>query len=324
VATEILLPQRGMGMSEATIVCWHRNEGDYVKEGEPLVQIESSKATEEIVAPISGVVAEIRCRAGEVVEVGKVLAVIAGADERGGAVSIAAAGTPDGGEEQESRRSSRVQPLSSVRRVIAQRMLASLQSSAQLTLHTQADVTATVERRAVMVAHSGVTYTDILVKVVADAMAKHPIMGAVWDEDSILLPEHVDIGVAMAVDDGLVVPVVRDADQKSLKEVSADMSALLEKARNGQLVAQELSGGVFTITNLGMYCVDAFTPILNPPQTAILGVGRIAKKPSVVNDRIVPRSMIGLSLTFDHRVVDGAPAAAFLNVISSALEEARF
>ncbi|MGI8915767.1 MAG: 2-oxo acid dehydrogenase subunit E2, partial [Chloroflexota bacterium] len=128
------------------------------------------------------------------------------------------------------------------------------------------------------------------------------------------------VGVAVAVERGLLVPVVRHADQKALDAVSAELGALVEHARAGTPSMDALQGGTFTITNLGAFEVDGFTPIINPPQCAILGVGRIMKKPAVVQDQIVVRQLLTLSLTFDHRIVDGVPAAAFLPDVKRAIE----
>jgi pyruvate dehydrogenase E2 component (dihydrolipoamide acetyltransferase) len=129
------------------------------------------------------------------------------------------------------------------------------------------------------------------------------------------------VGVAVALEpEGLVVPVLRDADTRSLRELTADLLRLADKARQGRLSPDEMQGGVFTLTNLGAYRIDGFTPIINPPETAILGVGRIADKPAVVDGRVEPRTQCTLSLSFDHRVVDGAPAAAFLARLAELLE----
>jgi pyruvate dehydrogenase E2 component (dihydrolipoamide acetyltransferase) len=204
-------------------------------------------------------------------------------------------------------------PLRGMRRTIAERMWKSLQSTAQLTVTAEADVTALVERRAQLAAQSNVTYTDMLIESVAAALRDHPRLRVTAEGETIQPHEEIHIGIAVAVDDGLIVPVIRDADRKSLAEIATASRALAERARNGTLGVEEVSGGTFTITNLGMYGVDAFTPILHLPQVAILGVGRIVQKPAVYEGQIAIRSMMTLSLTFDHRIVDGAPAAAFLH-----------
>jgi pyruvate dehydrogenase E2 component (dihydrolipoamide acetyltransferase) len=322
---EVLLPQRGMGMREATIVRWFKVEGDYVQEGEPLVEVETSKVTEQIASPASGVISKIFYSVDEQVEVSEVLATIV--PERQATATESVVPTPavtkEEAREPEATPTDRLK-LTNIRRRTAERMLASLHTTAQLTLHTEVDVTKTVEKREAIKSERGVTYTDIMVRVVAAALKNHPVMNGVWSDDSILLPGHINIGVAVAMGEGLLVPTIRNADRKSLTQIHAEVDSLTEKARNGTLKVEELVDGTFTISNLGMYRVDTFTPILNPPQTGILGVGRIIKKPFVVNDQIEIRSLMGLSLTFDHRVVDGASAASFLDEIAMTLEAAQF
>jgi pyruvate dehydrogenase E2 component (dihydrolipoamide acetyltransferase) len=165
-----------------------------------------------------------------------------------------------------------------------------------------------------------VSYTDVLVKAVAEALTEYSIINSTLEKDQIKVFENVNVGVAVAIEAGLVVPVIRNADKKSLKEVSSTLKELVEKARNGKLTKEEFSDGTFTITNLGMFGVDVFTPIINPPETAILGVGRIVEKPVVMDKKIVVKPLMQLSLSFDHRVVDGAPAAQFLRKVKEIIE----
>jgi pyruvate dehydrogenase E2 component (dihydrolipoamide acetyltransferase) len=160
----------------------------------------------------------------------------------------------------------------------------------------------------------------VLIKAVAKALTEHSIMNSTLEKDQIKIFEDVNVGVAVATTAGLVVPVIHNADRKSLKEVSSALKELVEKAREGKLTREELSGGTFTATNLGMFGVDVFTPIINPPETAILGVGRIVEKPVVVGKKIVVKPVMQLSLSFDHRVVDGAPAAQFLQKVKEIIE----
>ena len=217
-------------------------------------------------------------------------------------------------------------PMDGIREIIAERMTMSVQTNASVTLHTEVDATAFVELRGMLndklqAREVSLTYTDLLVKVVANALREHPRLNATLTDEGIHLLPEVNIGVAVALEDGLVVPVVRNADKERLSEISAQVRSFAERARNNQLTPGELQGGTFTITNLGNFGIDAFTPIINPPESAILGVGRILKKPVVHNDEIVIRSMLTLSLTFDHRVVDGAPAAQFLQTVSGYIQD---
>jgi len=211
-------------------------------------------------------------------------------------------------------------PLRGRRKAIAEHMLRSLQSTAQLTITTEDDVSALVARRQRWQAEFSLTYTDLILEAAASALRTHPRLNATFQAG--LLQEHgeVHIGLAVALDDGLVVPVIRNADRKTLREIAAESLALAEKARRGTLGVDDVSGGTFTVTNLGMYGVDAFTPVLHTPQIAVLGVGRILDKPAVHEGRVAPRAMMVLSLTFDHRVVDGAPAAVFLRSVVEHLQ----
>jgi len=224
-------------------------------------------------------------------------------------------------------RSSQLVPTSRIRRLIAQRMTESIHTTASVTLTTEADATEFVALRERLKATLGSrnlpvpSYNDLLIKLVAVALQNHPNLNATWQENEILLHQSVHVGLAVDTPEGLLVPVVRDAHTKSVRQIAADTHALIAAAQSRSLGPDDLTGGTFTVTNLGMYNIDAFTPIINLPQCAILGVGRIVAKPAVVNDEVVPRKMMALSLTFDHRVVDGAPAARFLDAIREFVEE---
>lgn len=220
-----------------------------------------------------------------------------------------------------SNKSSDTIPLSGMRAAIAKRMHQSLQEMAQLTLHTEADVTELVALRTRLKEKHPITYTDLLVKASAKALQEHPHLNATLKDDTIHLLPEIHIGMAVALESGLIVPVIKNADQQSLADLARERARLIERATSNQLTSAEFSGGTFTITNLGTYDIDAFTPIVNPPEIAILGVGRIVEKVVIVEGKIAQRSMITLSLSFDHRLVDGAPAAAFLQSIKRHLEQ---
>ena len=210
-------------------------------------------------------------------------------------------------------------PLRGMRKVIAERMHKSLTDTAQLTITTEVDVTQLIERREEVRRQFNTTYNDFIIQACAHALLQHPRMNASLEGDAIQLHGAVHVGFAVALDEGLIVPVVHDADKKPLKTIAQEARALAEKARAGRLKLEEVSGGTFTVSNLGMAGVDAFTPILNSPQTGILGVGRIVDKPVIYQGEIARRSMLVLSLTFDHRVIDGAPAGAFLGSVADLL-----
>lgn len=213
-------------------------------------------------------------------------------------------------------------PFLGMRQAIAEQMVHSLQSMAQVTLTTKADVTELVATREALAVRWGrkASYTDFLVKAVVGALQKHPLLGAKLEGDEIVLPTEWNIGVAVALEDGLIVPVIRHADTLSVLQIGDRMKDLAQRARENALNVDEVTGATFTITNLGMFGVDAFTPIINPPEVAILGVGRIFEEPAFVGGQIVPRSRMVLSLTIDHRIVDGAPGAAFLQTLVQLLE----
>jgi pyruvate dehydrogenase E2 component (dihydrolipoamide acetyltransferase) len=218
-------------------------------------------------------------------------------------------------------------PLTGVRKIIAERMGASVHTSARVTLVMEVDASEFVKARNRLkdryTKEWGFApgYNDLLAKIVAGALRKYPYMNARLTPTAI---EHLAaVNVAMAVDTerGLLVPVIKDADQKSLQTLGADFRAMVDRARAGRSLPDDLAGGTFTITNLGMYDVDAFTPVINLPEAAILGVGRIAQKPVAVGGEIVIRDMWTLSLVFDHRLIDGAPAAKFLQYIKQVIED---
>ena len=206
-------------------------------------------------------------------------------------------------------------PMRGMRKTIAERMSQSLREAAQLTVTSEADVTAAVELRERLVRQFDFTYGDLLLQAVARALLRHPRMNARLTGDAIAVMSQVNVGMAVALEDGLIVPVVMEADKRPLREIAAMTRDLGERARAGKLRLEEVSGGTFTITNLGTFGVDAFTPIINTGETGILGVGRIVEKPVVHRGEIARRSMMTLSLTFDHRLIDGAPAAQFLQTV---------
>jgi pyruvate dehydrogenase E2 component (dihydrolipoamide acetyltransferase) len=207
-------------------------------------------------------------------------------------------------------------------------MAASARSVARVTLHLEADLTEAARFRTQLApefARLGVAklpWDAILARAAGLALVDHPAVNAQWiDGQGILRQSAAHVGVAVALEpEGLLVPVLKDAHSRGLRELAGTLLTLVEKARAGRLSAEEMQGGTFTITNLGAYRIDGFTPIRNPPETAILGVGRIAEKPVVVEHRVEARTMCTLSLSFDHRVVDGLPAAAFLSRLAELLE----
>ncbi len=217
----------------------------------------------------------------------------------------------------------RVEPLTPMRRAIAERLSAWLGSTAQVTLTTEADVTALAAllERLSQGSQRRASYAEAVVRALALALHNHPAVGARWTEAGLAYSDRYDIGIAVALPDGLITPVVRDADRKDLAGLGREIAEFAERARAGGLIPADVEGGVLSVTNLGAYRIDGFTPLLNPPQTAILGMGRARWRAAVVDGAIVPRLLMVLSLTFDHRVIDGAPAADYLTEVVKLLEE---
>jgi pyruvate dehydrogenase E2 component (dihydrolipoamide acetyltransferase) len=339
--TEILMPRLGWDMKVGSVAEWVKREGEEVSAGDIICLISGDKATSELEAPEAGRL-HVPADApppGVEVPVGTVLAYLLGPGEaapNGGARRVVAtprarraaaalgldwrsmAGSGRGGRilERDVQRASPA-PLTGLRRVTAERVELSARTVAPVTLTTEADATALTRLRDQSAAEQREvpSITDLLVHITALALAEHPALNA----------SHTEIHIAVAVDteSGLVAPVVRDANTRSVNQISQETQRLIEAARNGRLAPEDVAGATFTITNLGMYEIDAFTPIVNLPQSAILGVGRIVARPVVTDEsseKIEVRRMLALSLTFDHRFVDGAPAARFLQRLKHLIE----
>lgn len=217
-------------------------------------------------------------------------------------------------------------PFQGMRKTIADRLTRSYQTAVHVVVMVEVDMTAATKKRLDLLqgieraTGSKLTFTAILVQVVAKSLRKHPIVNSRLDGDHIKIFKSINLGVAVALDSGLIVPVLHDADKKTLEEITTHLARVTEKARNGSLVLDEVSGGTFTITNLGMFGVHTFIPIINPPESAILAAGLIEDKPVVVNGQIAIRPRMNLTLVFDHRVLDGAGAAKFLRTLKEELE----
>ena len=382
MATDIRLPQWGMGMIEGEITQWYKAEGDSVAEGEPLAEVEAAKVTADLVAPAAGTLIRILVHAGKIVPVNELLAVLIGKDEDSqqppvdGAPEVAGgpappvpaapssgsgrnvvprarmlardlgvdlstvAGTGPGARitEDDVRKAAdgasaaalaearamettamempgAIVPMVGIRRTIARRMHASLQSMAQLTLVTTADVTDLVTHRSGLARQPRPTYTDFIIKAVAVALREHPGLNSTLEGDQIRILSNVHIGMATATESGLVVSVIRNADAKSVGQIATESAAVAERVRAGTFAGEDVSGSTFTVSSLGGQGIDSFTPIINPPEVAILGLGRIVDRATRAADGVAWRKEITLSLTIDHQVVDGAPGAAFLATI---------
>jgi pyruvate dehydrogenase E2 component (dihydrolipoamide acetyltransferase) len=473
------MPQLGSTMEEGTILKWHKSEGDSIRSGEVLLEIETDKASMEVEAPTDGVLRKILAQADAIVAIRQPIAILAGADESieallaeagvGGSVPAAveaqtppaSAGAPSAAEprlqaaapaasgsaasvflsprarriadqegvavamlagrgtgpqgrvierdveaflatqavraanaaspEAGERAAPRSTPLAAriaddlgidlndlttglpgsrvrrddvlrhaetarpavaavaaapvapaksdaaplgvtalafggMRKRIADNVAKSAFSAPHVTLTLEVDMTACAEFRTRLIPDvekaygTRLSFTDVIVKATARALGEHPLLNASLVGNEVHMFAHKNIGVAVALEEGLIVPVVKSAEQKSMGAISSELKQLVERSRTGKFTPEDLSGGTFTITNLGGFGIDLFDPIIVTGQAAILGVGRIAEKPVVVQKEVVIRSMMNLCLSFDHRILDGAPAARFLQRLKELLE----
>lgn len=211
--------------------------------------------------------------------------------------------------------------MSTMRKVIAQRMLESVQISPTVSYNIKIDTTALKKLREELKDEAKVSYTDIMVKIVSKALMDFPLLNSTVDGNVIVTRNYVNMGVAVALPAGLLVPVVKFSNVKGLKDISKEIKDLGERAKTNKLTPDELTGGTFTISNLGMFGIESFTPIINQPEVAILGVNAIVQEPVAINGEIVIKPMMNLSLTADHRVVDGAVAAEFMSKLKEYMEK---
>jgi len=224
-----------------------------------------------------------------------------------------------------ARAEGEVVPLTGLRKIIADRMTMSVSTMAQVTLSTEADVTELLKLRESLVSEwrphrIRPLDLDLIIAAVAGALKEHPRLNSHLVDGNVILLEEVNIGMAVAVPDGLVVPVLRGADSQDLLGIAGQIRSLADKTRKNALSVDDMTGAGFTVTALSNYDIDVFTPIIDPPQVAILGLGRAIEKPVVVDGEIVVRSMMHLSVTFDHRALDGVPVAEFIGTLKASLE----
>ncbi|MGZ5034508.1 MAG: dihydrolipoamide acetyltransferase family protein [Usitatibacter sp.] len=383
------MPALEMAQETGKIVSWLKKEGDAIRKGEPLLEIETDKAVVEIEANADGVLAGVKSREGDVVPVGVTIAWILAPGEQPpaessvaapsarkvtgqaqpAAASAAPAQTPalaegSAGISPKARRLakergvdiSRIRgtgadgvitsedvlaaaaappvsvaagqapaALSAVARLMAERTTQSWTQVPHFFLVREVDAGALVQSREQLgpaIEREGgvrLTHTDLLVALTARVLKKHPKMNASWSGNAIQLNPQVNMSVAMAVGDGVVAAVISNADLATLSDIARQRRDLAERARGGRLRPADLTGGTFTISNLGMYGVDAFSAIITAPQAASLAIGRIADRVVAVNGQPGVRPMMTLTLSGDHRVVDGAQAAVFLNDLAEAI-----
>ena len=386
MAQKIILPKQGLQMTEGVITTWLKQEGDSVKEGEPLFEMETDKLSITIDSTATGTVLKLLYEEGDMVPVTETIAYIgpAGTDLEAALAAPAApaaeaapaapaadgrvfasprakmaaenkgidiASVPGSGPDgliierdvlaakapvaaaapaaaapvaaaPAAGELETVIPLKGMRKIIAERMHQSLHDLAQANHRMEVDMTQCVAmREQLKAAGVKVSYNDMVIRCVAKALTEFPMMNSSMTDTAIIQKHYVNVGMAVATDTGLLVPVIKGADKLSLTQISDAAKDLGKRTKEGGLNPDELSGGTFTVTNLGMFGVDSFTAVINAPEAGILAVGQMKKKAVVLeDDSIAVRPMMWLSLTYDHRIVDGAPAAQFLGRIKKLLE----
>ena len=394
MAAEVKVPRLGQGMESGTIVRWLKAEGDRVEKGEPLYELDTEKATQEVEADVAGVLLKISVREGDV-PVGQTIAFVGEEGEEVAAESADSAAdepvepesppaqpperqpevpvrpVPSDGRVKASPLARRIArergvdlagltgtgpdgrivaedverasagpptpvapgpsvpgeveeiPLTGVRRTIARRLTQAWQVPV-FQLQVSADMARADEllaRRRELQPDVRVTVTDLLTKVCAEALVRHPEVNVQFTDEALLRFPSANVGIAVAAPQGLVVPVVKGAERLSLTEIATVRGALVARSREGKLRQDDLEGGTFTISNLGMFGVESFVAVLNPPQAAILAVGATEQRAVVRDDALTVRPTMTMTLTVDHRAVDGSPAADFLRSVKAFLED---
>lgn len=392
MAVELKVPSLGESVTQAQVGPWLKKEGEAVAQDEPVVEVESEKATVVVPAPVAGVLRKVLRQTGDTVAVGQALGEIeAGAvaapgparpaeppapkapavpalgaaastkpppavappaaaplairltpsarkllaenglgkadvlrlfEAAAGKATLASAEFPAPGPRE------RLVPMSPLRRTVARRLLEAQDSAAILTTFNEVDMSRVMELRerygqAFQEKHGiKLGFMGFFVKAVVEALAAFPAVNAEVRGDAVLFKDHYDVGVAVGGGKGLVVPVIRDADQLSLAQIELSIAELARRARENRITMEDLSGGTFTISNGGIYGSMLSTPILNTPQSGILGLHKIQKKPVVgPDDAVVVRPMMYLALSYDHRIIDGREAVTFLVKVKELIEE---
>jgi pyruvate dehydrogenase E2 component (dihydrolipoamide acetyltransferase) len=402
MAIEVIMPALGMAQEKGTLLNWLKAEGDSVKKGEPLMEVETDKATVEVEAPASGILADVTAAAGDEIAVGKKIAVIVAPGEtsaldqdplplplplpkgegRGESRAAGSKSTPSAKPAAQTRPGSErilaspaarrtakeknvdlaslkgsgpegsvvaedalraggapaaspagpprvketVQP-SAMRRIVGQRMSQSKQTAPHFYVGMDVDMSA-VDKKRHEAKEKGEriipSINDFILCASARALRDFPSLNAAFTDQGIQIFSDINVGMAVALEEGLVVPVIRNADRLSLQDMATQSKELAEKAQKKKLFPLDYEGGTFTVSNLGMLGVDSFVAIINPPQCAILAVGRVAPRAVPEGEKIAVRPMMTMTLSADHRIVDGAIAARFLQEVKSLLEKPSF
>jgi pyruvate dehydrogenase E2 component (dihydrolipoamide acetyltransferase) len=356
MATDVVMPRLSDSMEEGTILKWLVEEGGEVKRGEALVEIETDKANVTYDADTDGTLVEVIAQEGATLAVGEPIARIGAAQEdelepagnggdpervkasplarrtatEVGVADMEAAAKDASPEPQRERREAgakgevEIHELTRLQQTVSRRMAESKATAPDYTLTVDVDMTLAVELRSRLQdsTEDPPSYNDMVVKAAATALREHPRVNAAYRDGKFELYSRVNVGIAVAAQDALVVPTIFDADRKSLGQIARDARAAADKVRAGKITPPEVAGGTFTVSNLGMFGIDEFTAVINPPQAAILTVGALTKKPAVDDSgRVVARDQIRLSLISDQRILYGADAAEFLARVRQLLEQ---
>jgi len=332
MAEELKVPKTGYEETEGVLVEWLKEEGDAVAQEETVVMVETDKALVELPSPADGLLRKICVEEGDKVVMGQTLAIVGEEDEdiqdmidrvAEEAAEIAAAAASEDAFESESAPSAgevEIIPLTGVKRAMAERMLKSKQTSAHGTTFNEADCT-----NAMAVAKTSekrVSVTSLIAKAAVDALKAFPLINSSSTDKEIRVKKYFNLSMAVNTDRGLFTPVIKQADQKSPEEINGEMKRLGDLAEKGRLSPEDMADGTFCISNAGRFGSLFFAPIINQPQSAILGVGTISRRPVVVEDKIEIRPMVYICVSYDHRIIPGAIAQQFLERIKQGIEGA--
>ena len=348
---DVLVPILGESVVEATVSKWIKKQGEFVEVDEPIVELETDKVTLEVPASISGILDNLAVSEGDTVEVGALLAMIVAGEKteevkkpavekkeekvhQQKVVSNVNESKPIAPETKVIRSSQNENleervPMSRLRLAIARRLKEAQNTAAMLTTYNEVDMSALMEMRSnyqdSFEKKNGVRlgYMSFFVKAAIDALSQFPAVNAEIDGNDIIYKNYYNIGVAVGTAQGLVVPVLKNADDMSFGETEANIAEFGKKAKDGSLAISDMAGGTFTISNGGVYGSLMSSPILNPPQSGILGMHKIQKRPIAIGDKVEIRPMMYLALSYDHRIVDGREAVSFLVRIKEIIEDPR-
>ena len=343
---DIIVPTLGESIVEATVSKWIKQEGDYVDVDEPIVELETDKVTLEVPANISGLIEKVIVSEGETVEVGQILGSLKKGEKKPSsskqdvqseqvpAKNLSIEPEKEIKKELEvsnpnlktSKQEERV-PMSRLRKAIAKRLKEAQNNAAMLTTYNEVDMTEVMKIRSNFQPdfekkHSvKLGFMSFFVKASIEALKEFPAVNAEINNEEIIYKNYYNIGVAVGTSEGLVVPVLKNAENMSFPEIEKNIVSFGTKARDGSITISDMSDGTFTISNGGIYGSLMSSPILNPPQSGILGMHKIQKRPIAINDKIEIRPMMYLALSYDHRIIDGREAVSFLVKVKENIED---